>query len=92
MKPTLRRSGRHHVTVRVEHHLDLDTLAHIVAEELEDQEGERLARSRVENAVRDHLFRQGGETMDWTFDLDDPVFHWARDEVVRLWPEFAKDL
>lgn len=95
MKTTLRLSDRPgFIQIRRPHYLklDMDTLVHIVAEEFQDQEGKRLRRSRVEKAVRNHIFRQGGETMDWDHDQDDPTYHWAREQVVRLWPGLAKNL
>lgn len=103
MKPTLRRNGKHMVTVKATHHIDSDTIASILAKAVEadiDDDGQlilpRLSRAAAEQMIRRFLADHGNEGWwMWEDALDaDEVGErgrWAAATVRRLWPALDDD-
>ena len=90
-KPTLRQDGRKHVTLRVRHDPDRDTVAAIIALEFYE-DGKDVSRTAVEEAVRGYFTAHGtdaylgvGDELGYSDDAD-AALEWAEGQVTRLWP------
>lgn len=98
MKPTMRKSGRMHATVRVEFHPDRSGVVEMLAAwylwEPNDDIPERLSRKAAEAIVRNDLQQRGGDVdmmvADELRDADngEEAREWANEQVSRLWPEW----
>lgn len=99
MQPTLRRNGRHMVTVQVRAALDRLDLVNILAAESYDEAtdyGERpegqISRAGAELAVRTGLRTRGTEHWAYALDEADDAEDrriWADTQVRRLYPEMG---
>lgn len=99
MQPTLRRNGRHMVTVQVRVALDRLDLVNILAAESYDEAtdyGERpeaqISRAGVELAVRAGVRTRGIEHWAYALDEADDAEDrrtWAESQVRRLYPEMG---
>jgi hypothetical protein len=94
MKATRRRNGKHMITVQVRFDLDGDELTEMLAQRYD--EGEKpLTKAEAERLIRTHLWSNGGIEMDWqekvSYDEAEvaKAFAWAREQVLRLWPEMT---
>lgn len=102
LKPTLRKSGSKHVTLRVRFDPSRQTTVETVAAQLWDETTDAGAnpekhttRTAVENALRDSLMHHG---IEWYMGAGDELaamdndgedaLEWAEREVSRLFPEW----
>lgn len=101
LKPTLRRTGSYHATIRVAFHPDRETLVNTVAAKLWDEATDygadpdaKTNRKAIEEALREGYSHHG---MDWAMTSGDDVstledpdagLEWAEGEVTRLFPDW----
>lgn len=98
MRPTLRRSGHHMITVRVAHYIGreqvLGALADLYLTRFEGEPEANATRKQVEEHVRQTLGNKGDEALTyWRDDLvdeeEEAAEEWANRQIDRLFPEWA---
>lgn len=100
LRPTRRRSGTMHATIKVSFHPGRSTMLDILAYDFwPDWSTEPTpTKAAVEKAVRAWYNSHGGETElsvgDSLAEMDDDereqATEWAEEQLMRLWPEWVK--
>lgn len=100
MKPTLRQSGEHMVTLNIRH--DLDGTAIIIALMLRyvgtlEALPKRLTKRQIEEAARDRLAVHGDSGFEFWQERIEPEcvdsgWAWAREQVHHYWPDLITDM
>lgn len=96
-KATLRRSGKHMVTVSVTHHLEAHDVARLLITRTYGGCPEAMTRAEAEKAIREQLGYRGMDGLtDWSENLDETEVEgqrsWARLVMGRYFPELLPEL
>jgi len=100
MKPTVRRNGKHMITVRVEHHLDGQEVAAVLADAMVGETDDAVTfttRAAVSRVVREHVHRNGDGYLPYLAehhgdDAWDLFYPQACTIVRRLFPEWRDEI